>query len=324
MFDPDTFLTVLYVTIDDFCLKHLAPEPRPSRGCSAALSRSEVLTLSLFGQFARFQSERDFYRFAQQKLRPLFPTLPHRSQFNRLQQTYQRLLTQLAWHLSHLLGATHACYQVLDRTGIATRWCGRRGMGWLPAFTDKGYCNRLGYFEGFALLLSVTDTGIITGFAVGAASAKDQPLADAFLKGRYSQEIPPTVRHHLLPFVGAMSGNRCYVLDKGFTGRKLHRKWHEQFDLQVVCCPQRSPKQRKAGIHPWPKEWRVWLAARRQIIESVHERLLNLFRLHKERPHNMVGFFARLSAKVALYNFCLWLNQQAKRPLMQLADLLDW
>ena len=44
----DTFLTMLYVMADDLCQTSLPPAPPP--GPQAALSRSEVVTLALFGQ----------------------------------------------------------------------------------------------------------------------------------------------------------------------------------------------------------------------------------------------------------------------------------
>jgi hypothetical protein len=62
MVDVDTFLTTLYVMVDDFCKASLPPEPRP--GPPATLSRSEVVTLAIFGQWQGFGSERGFYRFA--------------------------------------------------------------------------------------------------------------------------------------------------------------------------------------------------------------------------------------------------------------------
>jgi hypothetical protein len=34
--------------------------------------------------------------------------------------------------------------------------------------------------------------------------------------------------------------------------------------------------------------------------------------------------FARLSAKVALHNFCVWLNKHHGRPPLAFADLLGW
>jgi hypothetical protein len=41
-------------------------------------------------------------------------------------------------------------------------------------------------------------------------------------------------------------------------------------------------------------------------------------------PHALDGFQARLAAKVALHNFCLWLNVQLGREPLAFADLLDW
>jgi len=62
----------------------------------------------------------------------------------------------------------------------------------------------------------------------------------------------------------------------------------------------------------------------RQIVETVYDKLQNTFRLGRERPHDLSGFQARLAAKVALHNFCIWLNQQLGRERLAFADLLDW
>jgi hypothetical protein len=63
MVDTDTFLTTLYVMVDDFGKTSLPSEPHP--GPQAILSRSEVVTLAIFGQWQGFGSERGFYRYAQ-------------------------------------------------------------------------------------------------------------------------------------------------------------------------------------------------------------------------------------------------------------------
>jgi hypothetical protein len=52
MVDVDTFLTTLYVMVDDWCKTFLPPESHP--GPQAALSRSETVTLALFGQWQGF------------------------------------------------------------------------------------------------------------------------------------------------------------------------------------------------------------------------------------------------------------------------------
>ena len=49
MLDVDTFLTALYVIVDDFCQSH-RPKKRP--GPKASLSESEILTLAIFARFS--------------------------------------------------------------------------------------------------------------------------------------------------------------------------------------------------------------------------------------------------------------------------------
>ncbi len=81
MLGMDTFLSTLYVMVDDFCHSH---PPKRNPGPEASLSESEVITLAIFARWNRFASERDFYRYAEANLRDAFPTMPERSQFNRL------------------------------------------------------------------------------------------------------------------------------------------------------------------------------------------------------------------------------------------------
>jgi hypothetical protein len=62
MVDVDTFLTTLYVMVDDLRQSHRAVRGRP--GPDASLCCSEVITLSIFARWSRFTSERAFYRYA--------------------------------------------------------------------------------------------------------------------------------------------------------------------------------------------------------------------------------------------------------------------
>ena len=73
MLDVDTFLTALYVMVDDFC--HSRPQKERLSGPDASLSSSEVVTLAIFSRWSRFSSERDFYRYATAYLQDAFPTL---------------------------------------------------------------------------------------------------------------------------------------------------------------------------------------------------------------------------------------------------------
>lgn len=309
MIDLETFITTLYVIIDDFCQSKLSQE-RAKPGPRSSLSRSEVITLALFGQWVQFPSERAFYRYAQHHLAEAFPRLPNRSQFNRLQRSYRDEITHFALFLVQVLGAQEVAYEVLDSTAAVTRDAKRRGLGWLAGQADISWSNRLGWYEGFHLLLSVTELGVITGFGFGSASTHDQQLAATLFAARHR----PSPR---LPSAG-LPAHGSYVADKGFAGENPRRQFQEHYQVDLVTPPHQKSKQR------WPKALRRWLASLRQMIETVNDKLLNTFRLARERPHDLTGFQARLAAKVALHNFCLWLNLQLDRPPLAFAELLEW
>src|SRR5690242_4760650 len=153
MVDRDTFLTTLYVMIDDFCQSEGFDEKRRP-GPTASLSCSEVVTLAVFGQWAQFPSERAFYRYALLHLRAAFPTLPEREQFNRLQRSAREVIVAFALFLVEQMHTQDCLYEVLDSSGIPTRDAKRRGTGWLAGQADIGWSNRIGWYEGFHLLSS--------------------------------------------------------------------------------------------------------------------------------------------------------------------------
>jgi hypothetical protein len=308
MLDVDTFLTTLYVMVDDFC------QSRPTKtrpGPDASLSESEVLTLAIFARWSRFASERDFYRYAESRLREAFPTLPERSQFNRLVRSYTELIEEMALHLAAQAMEARECpYEALDSSAMPVRDAKRRGTGWLAGLADIGWSNSLGWYEGFRLLAAVTPSGVITGFCFSAASSADQQAAETF----FAVRACPNRR--LISVGSASSGP--YVTDKGFEGADNHLKWLDRYGAWLICPPKRNARQ------VWPKRLRRWVAGIRQIVESVYDKLFNTFGLWRERPHELSGLRSRLAARVALHNFCMWLNKQLGRPLLSFADLLGW
>jgi hypothetical protein len=300
--DMDTFLVTLYVMVDDFCKAKLAPEVRP--GPHANLTRSEVVTLAILSQWRMFGSERDFYRWAGRHLRSAFPGLPNRSQFNRLVRHHQAAIVAFGLAL-----AEAGEYELLDTTGLPTRTYQRRGRGWLVGQADVGFSPKLHWFHGLRLLVAVTPIGMVTGYGVGSASAKDQPLAETLLAVR----AQPNPR---LPSAGQPAPRPAgYLADTGFEGHALQERWEQTYHARLISAPR------------WKSPWR-WLRRRiarlRQMVETVYANLLHYFRLETERPHDMSGFQARLAAKISLHNFCIWLNRQLGRNPLQFSDLLEW
>lgn len=168
MVDVDTVLTTLDVMIDGLCKTSLPPETHP--GPAAALSRSETVTLAIFGQWQGLGSERGFDRSAQRHLRPALPQLPTREQCHRPVRQHYAALVACLLYLGRRLAAQHGLYEARDSSGIPTRDAQRRGAGWLPGLADIGWRNRLGWYEGFHLLLAVNPGGVLTGFGFGPAS----------------------------------------------------------------------------------------------------------------------------------------------------------
>jgi hypothetical protein len=251
MVDVDTFLTTLYVMVDDFCKTSLPSARHP--GPQAALSQSEVVTLAIFGQWQGFGSERGFYRYAQRHLWATFPQLPAWAQFNRQVRQHHEALVAFFLHLVALLAAQRCAYEALDSSGVQTRDAKRRGAGWLPGLADIGWSNRLGWYEGFHLLMAVNPVGVITGFAFGAASTKDQPLAETFFAPRCSP-------HPRVPSVGALALGP-YVVDKGFEGQANHVMWWQAYGAQVICPLKRNsktlwPRRCDAGWRGCGRSWR--------------------------------------------------------------------
>ena len=308
MLAPETFLTELYVLIDDLCQR--LPPPPPHPGPAAALAPSEAVTLAFFAQWEQFPSQAAFYRYARTHLRACFPTLPGRPQFTRQLQRLHDLLVQVALALGAELATSDHAFEILDGTGVVTRNKLRRGLGWLPGEADIGHCTRLGFYEGVRLLLCCTPTGAITGFGIGPASTNDRVLADTFFAAR----VHPTPA---LPSVGHAVSD-CYLADMGFGGRNREQAWRTELGVTLICPPQTGSKR------AWPKPWRRWVAGIRQVMETVTDRVLVPCGVDRLRPHALRGLQARLAAAIGLFNACVWLNRAHQRPALAFADLVDW
>ena len=214
-------------------------------------------------------------------------------------------------HLGRIMETQRSAYEALDVSAMPVRDAKRRGEGWLAGYADIGWSNSLGWYEGFRLLVAVNPTGVITGFGFCPASTKGQPLAETFFALR--REPSPRA-----PSAGSAAAGP-YVTDKGFEGEENYQRWLDLYGVRLICPPRRNERKRR-----WPKQLRRWAASIRQIVETVYENLHNAFGLRRERAHELSGLRARLAARVALHNFCIWLNEQLGRPRLAFADLVEW
>lgn len=292
---------------DDFSKDKWEAKRKP--GPISCLSRSEIVTLAVAGQWFWHGSERGFYRYIFHHWLDAFPNLPTRGQLNRLKRGQQEMIIAFGLYLAEKIGC-QVPYEAFDASAVPTRDINRRGRGWLPGIANYGKSNRIGYYEGVHLFISVTPIGAITGFGFGSGNVKDSGLAETFLAAR----AQPQPR---LSSVGRPAQGD-YVADKGFSlDADLHR-WRTRYQANVICAPRHNSRTRT-----WPKPLRRWVARLRQVVETVFDKLHRTFRLSTERPHDLTGLQTRLAAKVALHNFCIYLNQKLGRPPLAFATLID-
>jgi len=272
-----------------------------------------VVTLAIFGQWAQFPSERAFYRYAQRHLRLAFPTLPDRTQYNRLLRQAHDLLVRVGQWLAQQVVGPGCAYEVLDGFGVATRSVHRHGSGWLYGQANVGRCSRLGWYHGLHVLTVVSPQGLVTGYGTAPAATSEQVGAETLLAARRLQPAR-------LPEAGQPRAAGTYLADPGFEGHRWQPHWRQDYGAMVLT----PPKWHQPCPVVWPPALRHVFSGWRQIVETAHDKLLNHFRLAHERPHAMSGFRARLAAMVALHNFCGWFNRQLGRPLLAFADLIAW
>jgi hypothetical protein len=305
----ETFIVRVYEMIDTFVRTHLPPEPR-HRGRQPSLCRSEAMALALVSQHQRFSSERDFYRYADLRLRALFPTLPCRPQLNRTLRRQHPYLVRFGQWCATQLDRGTAPLELLDTTAVPLRDRRRGGVGWLPEVSGLGYTLRLGWFDGVKLLLATTGEGVITGYALGLGNANDRALAEGFLAARATADP-------LLPTAGERRAD-FYLADKGFGGLAINQHWREAYGAEVATPPQRN------AARTWARDLHRAHQRTRRPIETIAARLLHTFRLVRERPHTVSGLLTRVVAKVAVSNVLIWWNRQTGTPDLAIVESIGW
>lgn len=336
--DLDTFLTTLYVFVDDWYQAEIAPTIPMRPGAKAHMSTSEVLTVALAGQWrvgVPWSSERALVRYMQTHGRGWFPHMLGRSAFNLRVRNLYGLLVKLQQAVAVWLASPDDGYQVADclplpacRLAQAERsdrhwlWLSRYGHGG----TDSGW------FYGDRLLTVVSPQGVITGWLLGSAQMNDRWLLEGLLSARAGQpalQRPPADPHEpkdrqpQLPD-GYLRGWEAagawtpqpYLVDGNFRGRYWQRHWQDDYQAEVLSKPaSRQRRQWSAAAHRW-------FSSLRQIVETVNARLTGVFDLHHLMAHSYWGQLTRIAARLAAYNLGLFFNRLLDRPLGALETLL--
>lgn len=334
--DLDTFMTTLYVLVDDWYKVEIAKDMRRHHGPSAKMSDSEVLTIAIAGQWrvgTPWRSERGVVRYMHLHGRQWFPQMLARSQFNQRVRELWAALVRLQQIAAQWLD-TDELYECVDCTELpqcSLAQAASYQRHWLSGELGRGG-NNGGWFYGQQLLVSATACGVITGWLTGQAQIDDRWMLEAFVSTRHSEMRlmgpAPTDKkrhkHYQVAYAESFSPaitvglgrGRPYLVDEGFNGGRWTDHWQAEYQAIVIAAPP-------ANAHDaWDRRAKRWLSRHRQIIETIFSRLCEVFDLKRLRAHSDWGKFTRLAAIMAAYNIGIYFNRLLQRPDGALATLI--
>jgi hypothetical protein len=326
--DLETFLTTLYVMVDDLYQAHVRPQMPAGGGPPPQLADSEVLCLALAAQWrvgVPWQSERGCLRYARKHLRALFPGLTSQSAFNRrVRRLWGAFLILEAAAAAQLTGPEE--YEILDGVPVpVARGARSFHPGWLAEVARCGKGGNDRYFYGVRLLLSVSAAGVAGDWLLAAGNVQERWLAELLLSTRagcpqlLGPPDPRTGKPQLEPppeWLGPLQScgkatGKPLVADQGFAGAAWWQHWARSYGAEVVTKPREaSPEQEQ------------WFAALRQRVETVFAHLCGSFGLKYPGAHTKWGLITRVAAKLAAYNLGIGINRALGRPDFSFATLI--
>jgi hypothetical protein len=291
--DLDTLATALYVFTDNVLRDH--PErlpPRPRGSIAPKLSDAELLTLAVLQALLGFTSERRWIRYADARLKSMFPHLPQQPGYNK---RLRRLAATMAWLVGRLGAATligDDTVWVVDSTPVE---CGRSRetaqRSDLAGWACYGYCaSHTRFFWGLRLHLVCTLHGLPVGWALTGAKADERHTLIDILHG-----------------TPALAGRVGQILigDKNYYGRAFEA---EIRDAGIALLrPTRKGEPSRPGER--------FFKPLRQIIESINDTLKGQLDLERHGGRTIAGVCTRVAQRLLALTAAIWHNDQLGRDI---------
>lgn len=174
--------TIVFVFVDDYFIALeregvcYLPKLENQKG-----SYSEIMTISLVGELLKQRYAGDWFEFVKAEYSQLFPDLPDRSRFYRIQNNLERIFADFALRFPAQLVHELSTY-VIDSKAVpiceGVRWKRPRAM----TEASSGYSS-MGMFYGFKLHGIVDEAGLFCRFMIAPAHLADQEAARGLLTG---------------------------------------------------------------------------------------------------------------------------------------------
>jgi hypothetical protein len=326
--DLETFLTTLYVMVDDLFQHHVLPQMSACGRPIPHLADGEVLCLGLAAQWRSglpWKSERGFLRYAHKHLRPLFPGLITQSAFNRRLRRLWGALLWLQAAVAEELG-TPDDFEAFDGVPVpVARGARSFHPGWLAEIARVGKGGNDRYFYGVRLLLGLSSAGVAGAWTMAAGNVQERWLAELLLSTQagcpqlLGPPDPVTGQPALdLPadWVGPVqscgtASGKPKMTDAGFVGKEWQEHWARDYGATVVAKPK----------HAGPELSR-WFGSLRQVAETAFAHLCESFGLKYPGANTKWGLLTRMAAKLAAYNLGIRINRALGRPDFAFATLI--
>ena len=300
--DMDTFVTALYVKIDD----ELTLDPslriaRPAVGIAPRLSDAELLTMAVLQALLGFTSETRFLRYAQKHLSSLFPYVPGQSGYNKRLRKAFFLFIRAIRMLAMDTSLWSDDVWVVDSAPVE---CGRPketarrsdAAGW----AEYGYCaSHSRYFWGLRLHLVCTLTGLPVLFALAGAKADEREILLGMLEAGRD--------------VAADHPGQTLIGDKNYFGRRFEADLTER-ELALLR-PARKGEARRAGQNLFKPL--------RQVIESVNWTFKGQLDLERHGGRTPEGIIARVLARILALTAAVWHNDKTSQPVKRSLTAYD-
>lgn len=324
--NADTFLTTVYVIVDDFCARHLPPV-RP--GPKPLMSDSEVLTIQLLKTW-HGASERGALAWITQTYAAYFPHVLSPSAFNRRAHALTLTMAHLQQDLVERLHGYEEPYEITDGLPIplASPTRGQRRRCFTQDEADIGRSSSgKNWYYGVEMMTSITAMGVITGFVTAPARNGERWLANALYSWRADPTAPPIDielapksrrrshppvgphGHFLSPTSAGPIVTGVYLADGNFTGEEWRQAWKTRCGATVIT----QDRIDRELIH--------WLHDARQRIETVFAELTTTLHIKNPLVRSERGLVTHLVSTCTAFNVGIYINRLYDRDDLRIGTL---
>jgi len=240
-------------------------------------------------------------RYANSRLRGLFPYLPTQSGYNKRVRAATGMLRAV---IAHLVACTSRCTDdvwVVDSTPVE---CGRSRetakRSDLAGWAEYGYCaSHSRFFWGLRLHLVCALSGLPVAFALTGAKADEREI----LLGMLDAD----------PNLLATHPAQMLMADKNYYGR--------QFEATLAAARIKLLRPARAGEKP--RAGQGFFKPLRQVIESVNNTLKTQLDLERHGGRTIAGVAARVLQRILALTAAIWHNDRTEKPILRSLTAYD-